>query len=125
MRIAGPLTVYCPAAPGTNKEVELPVRFGGQRAGQLQYSVKVLDREDATVEVGLKLKHSPDGVTTATHSTPITAATVGTPPVVVTGDATLSTMALPYLHPVLVLDISSGSAQRWVTLEVHETKKEL
>jgi hypothetical protein len=91
----------------------------------LQYSVKVLDREVSTIEIGLRLDHSVDGTTTATHSTPIATATFGTPPLVLMGDATVAVVALPHLHPVLILDITSGSAERWVTLEVYKTRKEL
>lgn len=124
-KIAGPLTLYSGATAGSPMSYEFEPSGGGEDAGQLSYMVRVVQAQTAsTVKVALKLEHGPDRTVSTSHSTPIASTLVGTPPLALVGDAG-SGMFLPFLHPILEIDLDTGSGAEWVVVEVYELRKAL
>jgi len=125
-KVIGPIQISTP--DGNDKQFPLSIFPGGKNAKRIQWMIVVDTVSDATNgALGLILDHGPDGRIFKNHSTVITSAAVGTPPIVLEGTALDTTnMIGEYRRPILVIgDIrapGSKTAQH-MTVTVYETAK--
>lgn len=124
-KIFGP--AHIESFDGNRRSIPIGVFGGGKRTRRIQYMVVIDQAADTTnCTIGLVLHHGPDGLNFKTHSTVISATSVGTPPTVLEGTVSDSTSMIGEYRRPFILIADSRAEQRAAqsaTVTVYETLK--
>lgn len=117
-KIAGPMRLDA-GVNGADKEYLLPPRAGGRNTKQLSFMVKLLAGA-ANAKLGFRIAHSPDGQTSATH-TSVASATISSPPTLMTFDAGSGVIG-EFIHAIPV--VGGTATTDYVVVEIYEMRKQ-
>jgi hypothetical protein len=113
-----------PTGAGVYTDIPLKVTEGIAQDEVLEYYVQILGvKNGAQTAVGFRLDHSPDGMTTATHTAAVFASGVVSAGDLKAGIAG-SAMWMDFAHPVLRIG-SSGTGDQFVVVKVWQHRKRL
>ena len=119
-KIASQYRIECTA--GNTTTVALPATPGGRFIKSLNYMIEILATSSTSARISLTLNHGPTGQTSVQHTAviPMTTLTAGT--ILLSGDASSSSVIGEYLHPIVAVTSNVGAAE-WVLFNLYEMRK--
>ncbi len=116
-KIYGPTRIDA-GVNGADQEYALEARPGGRMVKSVMYMIRVIQKANANVKLGIKIKHGPDGQAFTNH-TSTASATVNADDLMVF-DGAAGTVG-EWIRPVVV---AGGTATGdWMQVEVYEMRK--